>query len=79
MPERPSELCPLGPYTLGTCFFSDMAFPFQTFSAYEAPSHLADAGELNPLVTLYVFVAIGSQNVCLSRDACWDEVASREL
>lgn len=42
LPERPSELCPLGLYTLGTCFFSDLAFLFQTFSVYEAPSHLTD-------------------------------------
>lgn len=61
LPERPSELCPLG-----TCLFGDIAFPFQTFLAYEAPSHLADTGELSPLVTPYVFIAIGSQE-CVSQ------------
>lgn len=51
LPERPSELCLLGLlYTLGTCFFSDLAFLFQTFSVYEAPSHLTDPPH-SPLVT----------------------------
>lgn len=54
-------------------------FCFRPSQCVRPPSHLADTGELSPLVTPYVFIAIGSQNVCLSRDACWDEVACQEL
>lgn len=58
-----------------------LLFRFRPSQCMRPPSHLADTGELSPLVTPYVFVfiAIGSQNVCLSRDACGDEVACREL